>query len=173
MNSQAIIEERIREATSHRVSLHQSLEDIFMEEFGLTVQKGEEGFDAGYNAWGMLAVDVSIRLAKMFIGLRNNSGMYEAICDLTYQLNTNDFWQKNAAILVPLMHAALNAHRDGALLMADRASREEYSSSDALISAARAAPLEIFPVIAYAVGGPQLMAAKSLVLKQRLAPYFL
>lgn len=171
--NQAMIEEAIRQTTSKRTSLHDSLENIFLEEFDLLRDKDDAGFDAGYKAWGLLGVDVALRLAKMFIGLKNNTGMYEAICDLVYQLSNNDFWQKNASILIPVMHTALNAHRDGAMLMADRAARDEYSSSDALISAARAAPLEIFSVIAYIVGGPHLMAAKSLTLKQRLAPYFL
>lgn len=173
VTNQAMIENKIREATSNRVSLHNSLESILLEEFGLLKNPEDEGFDAGYHAWGLLGVDVALRLAHIFIGLKNNTGMYEAVCDLVYQLSTNDFWQKNASILLPIMHTALNAHRDGALLLADRAARNEYSSSDALISAARAAPLEIFPVIAYIVGGPQLMVSRSLSLKQRLAPYFL
>lgn len=172
-DNQARLEEVVRQATAKRASLHESLEAIFLEEFGLLRKAGEEGFDVGYNAWGLLGTDVAIRLAKMFIGLKRNEGMYEAICDLVYQLSANDFWQKNASILLPVVHMALNAHRDGALLVGDRVARDEYSSSDALISAARAAPLEIFPVIAYIIGGPQLMVAKSLTLKQRLAPYFL
>lgn len=168
-DNQARLEETIRQATVSRTNLQKSLEDIFLEEFGLIDEKQ----DAGYKAWATLGVDVSVRLARMFIGLKNNTGLYETMCDLIYQLSTNDLWQKNASILIPVMHTALNAYRDGVALTTDRVARDEYSSSDALISAARVAPLEIFPVIAYIVGGPQLMTAKSLVLKQRLAPYFL
>lgn len=173
VGNQAQLEEMIRNATTARTSLHKSLEDIFLEEFGLLKTKDDEGFNPGYNAWGLLGTDVAIRLARMFIGLKNNTGVFETMCDLIYQLNSNDFWQKNASVLLPVVHMALNAHRDGALLMADRAARDEYSSSDSLISAARAAPLEIFPIVAYLIGGPALMATKSLILKQRLAPYFL
>ena len=171
--NQAKIEDAIRQATSQRVELQTNLETIFLEEYELTKKSGEEGFEPGYQAWGLAGADVAVRLARMFIGLKKNSGMYEAICDLTFQLNTNDFWQKNASVRLPLVHAALNAHRDGAVLLAERTARDEYSSSDSLISAARAAPLEIFAVIAYLIGGPKLMTAKSLTLKQRLAPYFL
>lgn len=167
------IEEAIRSASTERRNLHEQLQAIFLEELGLLKTSEDEDFDPGYNAWGLAGVDVAIRLAHMFIGLKRNTGMHEALCDLTYQLNANSFWQKNASVIVPLIHAALNTHRDGALLLADRAIRNEYSSSDALICASRAFPLEIFPVIAYLIGGPQLMAAKSLILKQRLSPYFL
>lgn len=167
------IQEAIRVAANQSADLTERLQNIFLEEFDLLNKSEEKAPDAGYRAWGLAGVDVGVRLAKIFIGLQKNTGMYEAVCDLTYQLNSSDFWQKNAAVLMPLIHAALNAHRDGAMLLADRVVSDEYGANDTLIRAARAAPLEIFGVLAYLVGGPQLMAAKSLSLKQRLAPYFL
>jgi hypothetical protein len=74
---------------------------------------------------------------------------------------------------MPLVHMALNAHRDAVALQVDRAKREEYAQGDTLLAAARAAPLEIFPIIAYCFGGPELMLSASLPLKQELAPYLL
>lgn len=143
----------------------------------LLAPKDESGNppDARYMAWCLMAVEVGLAMANMFIAIRNpeQHRTYRAICDLTYGLNSNDFWQKNASVLLPVVHSALNAYRDGVSLTLEREVRKEYSSNDALISAARAAPLELFPLIAYLVGGPSLMVSASLPLKTELGPYFL
>lgn len=166
------IERAISEAGRRSAELTNRLNEIFCEAYG--VAKTEDGKDAvGYQAWALLGVDVAIRMAKMFLAIKNNAGVYDVVCDLTYQLSTNEFWQKNANVIMPAIHVALNAHRDGVLLLAERANRNEYSSSDALISAARAAPLEIFPLIGYLIGGPTLQLESSLKLKHELSPYFL
>lgn len=164
------LERMVQQAATKSADLSVRLEEVFVDNYRL---KDTDKQDTGYMAWGLLGVDVAIRLAKMYIAIRDNKGVYEVACDLTYQLNTNEFWQKNANVLMPLMHMALNAHRDGVMLLAERTARNEYSSNDALISAAKAAPLEIFPVIGYLIGGPSLMVSCSLKLKHDLAPYFL
>lgn len=169
------IDAAVRFAAEQRTSLDAKLQEIFMRNYGITKENEKEKSeqDPGYMAWGMYAVDVSMRIARAFLSIKNNTGAYETMCDFTYQLATNEFWQKNANVIMPLIHMALNTHRDGVFLLAERARRNEYSSYDALISASRAAPLEIFPVIAYLVGGPALMANASLALKTELAPFFL
>ncbi len=131
--------------------------------------------DAGYKAYALMAVEVCLALSNVFLAIKNpkDHRTYRAICDLTFQLNTNDFWQKNANVLLPVVHICLNTYRDGASLMAERTARNEYSMFDTLISASRAAPLELFPLVAYLVGGPILMVSASLPLKHDLAPYFL
>lgn len=146
------------------------LQAIFIEHFGV-----DEKAPAGHNAYALMAVEVAVSLANLFLSLKrpDEHRHYRALCDTTYHLNTNDFWQRNAAVLLPVMHVCLNTYRDGAELVLERTVRGEYSSNDALISASKAAPLEIFPVIAYLIGGPKLMLTASLPLKRALAPYFL
>lgn len=166
------IEQNIAEVARKVAGIDEKLTNIFMEAFGLTNPENET--NAGYMAYGTMAVDVALRLSNVFLALKNpdQHRTYRAVCDLTYELSANEFWHKNANVLMPILHVCLNTYRDGASLLLERAQRGEYSSSDMLISASRAAPLEIFPVIAYLVGGPALMASASLPLKTQLAPYF-
>jgi hypothetical protein len=161
----------MQQAAAQRVDLEKRLQEIFKEAFG--VNSEDNMSNAGYQAYAYEAIDVSVRFMKMFIALKKDKGVHDVMCDLVYQLNTNNFWQKNAAILVPILQVILNTHRDGVILLAERANRNEYSSNDALISASRAAPLEIFPVIAYCLGGPVLQTTTSIKLKMELAPYIL
>lgn len=169
------IEEAIRKAATDKVSQDEALTSIFMRCFGLPTEQPpqEKVAEAGFYAYGMLAVDVAVRLANLFLSIKRNTGTHQVACDLTYQLATNEFWAKNASVLMPVVHICLNAHTDGTLLLTERALRNEYSSHDALISCARAVPLEIFPLVAYLLGGPTLQREASIPLKQALAPYFL
>lgn len=146
------------------------LTEIFKEHFGVDADE-----PAGKNAYALLAVDVAVSIANIFLSLKNpdDHRHYRAICDTTYHLNTNDFWTRNASVLLPIMHVGLNTWRDGVELMVERTVENEYAHNDGLILGSRAAPLEIFPVIAYLVGGPALMVKSSLPLKKALAPYFL
>lgn len=158
------------------LSVDEKLRGLFMEHYGLNVTDPDDKKSAvGYKAYGLMAVDVAMRLANVFMAINNPKAprTFQAICDLTYQLNTNDFWHKNASILLPLMHAALNAHRDVIVFNKAREELNEYSMLDALSAAGRAAPLEIFPVIAYCLGGGALMQECSASLKQALAPYLM
>lgn len=166
------IDQAVKSAAAEQIQIDQRFQNIFIEHFGLTENK-ENPPTVGHMAYGMLAVDVAVRLANLFLAIKKDKGVYRVACDLSFQLATNEFWQKNAAVLMPIMHVCLNTHRDGALMLADRTKHNEYSTNDVLISASRAAPLEIFPVIAYLLGGPALMVAASLPLKRDLSPYFL
>ena len=168
------IEEAIKAAASKTVSLDEALRNIFIERFGLQVTEGEVT-NAGFMAYGMLAVDTATRIANIFLSLQSAQKVrsYSAICDLSFGLTNNDFWNKNAVFLMPVITMALNAHRDGVELLAERQQRNEYSSRDALVAACRAMPLEVFVMVAYCLGGPALMASASLGLKNDLAPYFL
>lgn len=146
------------------------LTELFKEHFGVDADE-----PAAKNAYALLAVDVAMSIANIFLSLKNpgDHRHYRALCDTTYHLNTNDFWTRNASVLLPLMHVGLNTWRDGVELMVERSVENEYANNDGLILGSRAAPLEIFPVIAYLVGGPALMVKSSLPLKKALAPYFL
>jgi hypothetical protein len=166
------IDQAVVSAATQQADLDSRLQEIFMRNFGLMEKEGV-AIEAGYKAYGLLAVDIAVRLTNMFIAVKTDKGVYRVACDLSYQMATNEFWAKNASVLMPIMHVCLNTHRDGVMMLADRVKHNEYSSNDALISASRAAPLEIFPVIAYLLGGPVLMVSASLPLKRDLAPYFL
>lgn len=162
------IEQAILKSAKETVDLDTRLREIFETHFKLGPEQPSD-----YMAYGMLAVDIAIRLANVFISIKKDKGVYRVACDLTYQMNTNMFWQKNASVLLPVMHVCLNTFSDGMQLIAERLTAAEYASGDILISASRAAPLEIFPIIAYLLGGPELMASASLPMKRDLAPYFL
>lgn len=167
--------EQAQKVANKNTAIDSQIQEILMRNLGLVVREGEPKPEIGLMAYGTMAVEVGIALANIFLAIKNpeQHRTYRGFCDLTYQLNTNDFWQKNAAVLLPVIHVALNAYRDGVSLTIDRDIRGEYSSSDALIAAARVAPLELFPLIAYLVGGPGLMLSASIPLKTELAPYFL
>lgn len=157
------------------VEIDNRLTDIFKTHYRCTGDEQETSPDkVGYMAWALLAVDVSVRLANVFLAIKNpkEHRTYRAICDLSYQLNTNEFWQKNASVILPAVHVALNSYRDGVDFELRRREIGEYSTYDNLIAASRCAPLEIFPLIAYLVGGPALMQSESVPLKLALAPYF-
>lgn len=160
----------IKQVAEANATIDDRLQSIFIEHFGI-----DKDAPAGHNAYALQAVEVAVSLANIFLSLRrpDEHRHYRALCDTTYHLNTNDFWQRNAAVILPVMHVCLNTYRDGAELVLERTAKGEYSSNDALIAASRAAPLEIFPVIAYLIGGPKLMYTASLPLKRALAPYFL
>lgn len=156
------------------VEIDSRLTDIFKQHYRCNEEKDSGPETAGYMAWALLAVDVSIRIANVFLAIKNpkEHRTYRAVCDLTYQLNTNEFWAKNASVILPTMHVALNTYRDGVDFEMRRRELGEYSSYDSLIATSRCAPLEIFPLIAYLVGGPMLMQSESAALKLALAPYF-
>ena len=165
----ALIQETVRK----NGSVDDALREIFIKHYKAEPTTTQQ--EPGYMAYALMAVDVSLRLANMFLAIKNpeSKRTYRMACDLTFELATNEFWKRNATAITPTLHVCLNTYRDGAALLMERQERDEYSSMDALISASRAAPLELFPVIAYLVGGPELMASASLPLKRDLAPYFI
>lgn len=162
------IEQAILKAAKETADLDNKLTEIFTRHFKL-----HDGQPADYMAYGLLAVDIAVRLANLFLSIKKDKGVHRVACDLTYQMNTNIFWQKNASVLLPVIHVCLNTFSDGMQLIAERMVNSEYASGDTLIAASRAAPLEIFPIIAYLLNGPELMVSASLPLKRELAPYFL
>ncbi|MES2704841.1 MAG: hypothetical protein V4649_19555 [Bacteroidota bacterium] len=163
--------QNIREIVGKNTDVDARIQKILIENLGLESKDAEPG----YKAYGYMAVEVATALANMFLALKHpdQGRSYKAFCDLTYQLAGNDFWKNNANVILPVVHTALNAYRDGVTLSVDRATKGEYGTNDTLIAASLAAPLELFPLIAYLVGGPGLMVTASIPLKSELAPYFL
>lgn len=165
------IDEKVRTAVKSRTHTDAELYDIFLKHY---TAGSEEKIDAGMMSGIQLACHASVALCNIFLAIRRpeEHRTYRAICDLTFGLNTNGFWVNNAGVIMPLLHAALNTYRDGVELTLDTYNKGEYGVNDNLATASRLAPLEIFPVIAYLIGGPPLMLATSIPLKQDLAPYF-
>ncbi len=121
-----------------------------------------------------MALDASIAIANLFISVQKpNSGRsYRAICDLTYNLHSNEFWSRNSNFLMPLLIIALNSHKNYIEAKVEYKLNSEYAVYDKVMSSSQCMPLEIFCAILYLVGGPSLMAICSLPMKLDLAPYF-
>ena len=122
-----------------------------------------------------MASEVGVALANILISTKNpESGRgYRAVTDLVYALNANDFWLKNAPILIPVLTVVLNAHKDGLNYKMERENLHEYAMYDKLTASTELVALEIFSMLLYLVGGPLLMGVRSGSLKFDLAPFFL
>lgn len=110
-----------------------------------------------------LAVELVCSLVNMFgvmAGLKNYSGE-SAIADLTFTLNTNPFWVKNAAYLMPILGVAVNAFQDNTQLKANPSALwEKLQYHNASVW------LEILPAVLFCLKGAAVMREKSLEVKQ-------
>ena len=176
-----ILPEAATKVLADQVQLDESLRKIFFEHFDLPTQDRiaevqlpeERHAMMGQRAWGMQAVEVAVSMANLIISMRKpeaGRGL-RVIQDLMYSLNANDFWTKNAPVIVPILTVAINAHKDYVALKTDAALNREYTLYDKLTSASGLVPLEVFSIILYLVGGPMQMSNRSLQLKMALAPY--
>jgi len=109
------------------------------------------------------AVELVCSLVNVFgvmSGLKNYSGE-SAIADLTFSLNTNQFWVKNAANLMPIVSATINALMDNQKLRL-----QTQPLWNALDSHHRHSWLEILPAVLLALKGYGAMRQQSLEMKQ-------
>lgn len=168
-NVHSLISETIKKQTA----LDDSLRGIFIKHFELNAEKNKE--NPGYKAYAYAAVEVGVGLANIVLSLNKPDAArgFRAVSDLVYGLNANEFWVKNAPVLVPALTVILNSHRDYIDMMVRRSEMEDYALFDKLASGAKCASLEVFSMLLYLVGGPMLMNAASLPLKIDLAPYFI
>lgn len=110
-----------------------------------------------------LAVELVCSLVNMFgvmAGIKNYSGE-SAIADLTFTLNTNPFWVKNAAYLMPVLGAAVNAFQDNTLLKVNLSplwAQMQYHNASVW--------LEVLPAVLFCLKGAAAMREKSLEMKQ-------
>lgn len=151
----------------------EQLDGIFKKYLELDSEKHKGS--PGYMAWALAAHGTCMALANVLLAVKHpNSGRsFRAIQELSYLLGANDFWAKNSPVLMPILTAALNAHKDYLSMVIEQESYREYATYDKLMSGAASMPLEIFSIVLYLTGGPLLMASSSLPLKLALAPYFL
>jgi len=109
------------------------------------------------------AVEVICSLTNIFgvmTGFKNFSAE-SSISDLTFVLNTNPFWVKNATYLVPLLNTAINAFEDNRQLRA-----QNQPLWNGLEYHHRNAWLEILPAIVFVLKGYAEMRKVSLEMKQ-------
>lgn len=171
MNAQ--LKDSIDRTIKNQTIVDDALRDIFKKHFEITEEKKNE--NPGYIAWASYAVEVAVAMSNIIISLNHPEQHrgFRAVSDLTFALNANEFWVKNAPVLVPVLTIILNSHRDYIDMAMQRKDMGEYAVYDKLMGSARIVALEIFPMILYLVGGPMLMSLASLELKKNLAPYFL
>lgn len=165
--------QRIQNTIKTQTLQDNALEEIFKKHFELDTDKHKE--NPGYMAWSSSAVSACVSISNLLLAVKSpESGRsFRGFCDLTYVLGANDFWSKNAGVLVPVLTVILNAQKDFVGMMVEQDQLNEYASYDTLLTGAQAVSLEIFSIILYLVGGPLLMSTASLPLKLDLAPYFL
>lgn len=167
------IQDSVQRILGKQMEIDVNLREVFNKHFGLNAADIEN--NPGYRAYAGFAVEVGVALANLVISIKKpDSGRgFRAISDLTYTLNANEFWVKNAPVLVPVLTIVLNSHRDYVDMAMRRKELEDYAVYDKMMSAADGASLEIFSMLLYLVGGPALMNTNSLPLKLDLAPYLL
>lgn len=146
------------------------LRGIFTEHFGI-----ESSEDNGYKAYATLAVEVAVSIANIFLLVKGQATIgraHRVVCDLVYRLNTNEFWTKNAGIIIPVMHAALNAHSDSEVFALDRKDQGTYALHDGLRYAAMLAPLEVFSTILFCISGDLAVKVQAPEMKLKLLQFF-
>lgn len=164
---------------AEQIEIDIALRDIFMQHFHIDNKPDPESMKAednpGYRAYAGYAVEVGVALANLILATKRpeSSRGFRAISDLVFALNANEFWIKNAPVLVPVLTIVLNSHRDYVDMFTQRLQMSDYAKFDKMMSAADGVSLELFSMLLYLVGGPQLMTTESLALKKDLAPYFL
>lgn len=168
-----MINETVRQTVGKQMEIDGTLRAIFNKHFETETEENKN--NPGYRAYAGYAVEVGVALMNLVISVKKpDSGRgFRAISDLVYTLNANEFWVKNAPVLVPVLTIVLNSHRDYVDMAVRKKELEDYAIYDKMISAADGASLEIFSMLLYLVGGPVLMSEKSLPLKMDLAPYLL
>lgn len=156
-----------------QTKIDDTLRGIFTKHFEIESEKNKE--NPGYKAYALNAVEVAIALSNLVLSINKPDSHrgFRAVSDLIYGLNANDFWVKNAPVLVPALTVILNSHRDYIDMQVRRNEMQEYAVYDKLITGAQCVVLEVFSMLLYLVGGPLLMNVASLPLKLDLAPYFL
>lgn len=167
------LQESVRQVLANQMELDGNIRKIFVKHLELESEENKE--NPGYRAYAGYAVEVGVALVNLILSVKNpNSGRgFRAISDLTYSLNANDFWVKNAPVLVPVLTIILNSHRDYVDLTVRKTELSDYAVYDKMISAADGVSLEIFSMLLYLAGGPALMNTNSLPLKLDLSPYLL
>lgn len=158
----------------HAFGLSQKFDDDVRDAMGRALQlaqKKDDPKEVGYMSVALVAVEVAVSLANIIATVRRptEGRTYRAIYDLVIGLNTSIFWGKHAPALMPLLHTMLMDHLDSVSLQMERG-EVKVSPYDKLIMGAESAPLAIFSMILFLVGGPEVQMQGSVALKKDLMP---
>jgi hypothetical protein len=148
------------------------LYDVTMEPF--PEPKSRIELDAAErNAVGILAVECAVKLFNALISVRKpNEGLgHKALMDFAVGLNDNLFWMKHAGRLMPLVHMALSAQTDFAILQYEKDKEPNIAAYDRIMYESELMGLEILVMIHYLLNGPDKTATKSLEIKRRMFQY--
>lgn len=159
----------IQAAMEKTLSREEKVRTILAEEY----QYVEQGVAPDpENGLRLMAVDCGTRLFNILFAARNptEGANYSAMMDLIVNLNSNAFWMKNGAVLMPILHCAMAAQSDYAVLLAEKSETPTITRDDEVRAQCKLAGLELFVMIAFLVSGQTLMATSALQLKRRLAP---
>ena len=167
------LQKSIRQVVGKQMEIDGTLRELFIKHLEINSEENKD--NPGYKAYAGYAVEVGVALMNLVISIKKpDSGRgFRAVSDLVYTLNANDFWVKNAPVLVPVLTIVLNSHRDYIDMVSRRTELQDYAIYDKMMSAADGASLELFSMLLYLVGGPTLMNTNSLPLKMDLAPFLL
>ena len=167
------LQKSIRQVVGKQMEIDGTLRELFIKHLEINSEENKD--NPGYKAYAGYAVEVGVALMNLVISIKKpDSGRgFRAVSDLVYTLNANDFWVKNAPVLVPVLTIVLNSHRDYIDMVSRRTELQDYAVYDKMMSAADGASLELFSMLLYLVGGPALMNTNSLPLKMDLAPFLL
>lgn len=134
-------------------------------------EKKDDEKEAGYMAAATLALELSVSLANIVVAVRrpDTGRTFRMAYDLVIGMNSNLFWGQHAAALLPLLHMALMDHLDSVALQDERG-EVKVSPYDKLIMGAEAAPMAMFSMILFLVGGPIVQMRGSVLLKKDLMP---
>lgn len=104
----------LNESVIQLVSAHQKHIRDLATKFLVPTEGTNESKDAKKMGDALAAVEVVISLVNIFNTVFNTSrtNLLDTIVDLTFTLNSNPFWARNSAYLMPLFTAALNSAMD-------------------------------------------------------------
>lgn len=154
------------------ISVDDEVREILNEHFEL--HKDSRKDDNEYKAVATAAIEVGLSISNLFLSIKYSSSNrgFSVINDLVLNLNSNPFWNANSKVLVPAITMGLNAHKDYANMSLARSEARDYAIYDRLMCGAQSVPLEVFSLLLFLTGGPDLMAKQGLNLKMALSPYF-
>jgi len=144
----------------------QAIGKILLEVYG-------HGTNAAYDSTVEVAVDCALRLYNVLMNVRKPGAgrTHRATMDLAVGLNGNPFWTKYGSALLPILHIALQAQADYAILSVEKDESPNITVYDGIRTESKLIGIELFTMIAFCLGGHELLAIKSLELKKKLSPY--
>lgn len=155
------------ESARKLLQVEEEVSQILTKEFALETE------NEGYKVAAILAIQVCLKLLNVLRAVKNpDAGLGAKMAmDLTVSLNSNSFWKIHGATLMPLLHVALHAQLEYAVLSIQKQDDNRRSSYDDLIVECKYVGLEMFSMVAFCLGGEDLLLRASMNIKKQLSPY--